>query len=195
MKKFLLLFAVTSTLASIFIPLAVTSKPLTEPSFEFNDEPSHERNLSDRQRERIARRKERQAAFEHFIDSTILSHNYRFIPTMFNVEPAGSSHLITNPSVELGIYSDWADIHLPVYLGYMPPYRLEVYNTAIPNLTDFTTVQTDNGWNISFSSWLYSSDNFTFSLEVYSKTGGATLSISSSFNPTTTYWGSITAIY
>lgn len=195
MKKFLLLFAVATTLASIIVPLVVTSTPVAEPLFEIPGDPLSDDNLSDEHRERVTKRRARQKAFEHFIDSTILSHNYRFLPTMFNVEPAGSSHLIINPAVELAVYSDWADVNLPVFQGFAPPYRVVMYNTPVTDLDDFTTVETDNGWIVTFSTWLYSSDDYTFSLEVYSKTGGATLSISSNFNPTTTYWGSISAIY
>jgi hypothetical protein len=114
---------------------------------------------------------------------------------MFNVEPAGSSHIITNPNVELAIYGDWADVHLPIYQGFTPPYRVILVNSATTNLGDFTTVETDNGWTISFSSWLYTANDYTFTLEVYSKTGGATLTIASDFSPTTTYWGSIYAVY
>lgn len=195
MKKFLLVFAITITLASIVVPIVVTSSPVVEPLYESPDTPPIDNNLSEEHRERVARRRARQKAFEHFIDSTILSHNYRFLPTMFNVEPAGSSHLIINPAVELAVYSDWADVNLPVFQGFTPPYRVVMYNTPITDLSDFTTEETDNGWMVTFSAWLYSSDDYTFSLEVYSKTGGATLSISSNFNPTTTYWGSISAIY
>lgn len=196
MKKILLAFAIVATLATLVIPLLLTSNNPTEYDTSFAaDSRQREKDLSEKHRERIARRKARQAAYEHFMDSTILSHNYRFVPTMFNVEPAGNSQLITNPSIELGIYGDWADIHLPIYQGFTPPYRIIVINTSITNLTDFTTVQTDNGWTISFDSWLYTSNDYTFTLDVYSKTGGATLSVSSTFYPTTTYWGSIVAVY
>lgn len=195
MRKFLLCFAIVACLATLVVPLIVTSTPSTSRDTSFAADRAREKELSEKHLERIARRKARQAAYEHFIDSTILSHNYRFIPTMFNVEPAGSSNLISNPSIELGIYGDWADIHLPVYQGFTPPYRLIMVNTAITTLADFTTIQTDDGWTISFDSWLYSSNDYTFTLEVYSKTGGATLSLSSTFYPTTTYWGSIVAVY
>ncbi len=195
MKKILLAFAIVATLATLVIPLLLTSNTPTEFSTSFEADRTREKDLSEKHLERIAKRKARQAAFEHYMDSTILSHNYRFIPTMFNVEPAGSSQLITNPSIELGIYGDWADVHLPIYQGFTPPYRIAVVNTTITNLADFTTVQTDNGWTITFDSWLYSSNDYTFTLEVFSKTGGATLSVSSTFYPTTTFWGSIMAVY
>lgn len=195
MKKILLTFAITASLMAIVVPIVVTSNTPSEANIESSAEGLRERKLDQKHQERIARRKARQAAFEHFIDSTVLSHNYRFSPTMFNVEPAGSSHLITNPNIELAIYGDWADVHLPIYQGFAPPYRLILVNSAITNLADFTTIQTDDGWRVSFSSWLYTSNDYTLTLEIYSKTGGATLSVGSDFSPTTTYWGSISAVY
>ena len=195
MKKFLLLIAITATLATLIVPLVVTSTNPTEPTSTFSPDRKRESSIEERHKERIAKRRARQAEFEHFMDSTILSHHYRFVPTMFNVEPAGSSHIITNPNIELAIMDDWADVHLPVYQGFTPPYRLVVFNTSVSNLANFTTVQTDNGWTITFDSWLYTSNDYTFTLEVYSKTGGATLTLSSTFYPTTTYWGSVMGIY
>ena len=194
MKKILLTIAIVASLATLIVPLVVTSNTPLEPS-SYTTDRQHPKDLSEKHLERIAKRKARQAAFEHFVDSTILSHNYRFVPTMFNVEPAGSSNIITNPNIELAIYGDWADIHLPIYQGFTPPYRLVMVNTTITNLANFTTIQTDNGWSISFESWLYSSNDYTFTLDVYSKTGGATLSVSSTFYPTTSFWGSIVAVY
>lgn len=195
MKKILLIIAIVATLATIFVPLIVTSNTHEEFDTALATERMREKELSPKHLERIEKRKARQAAYERFMDSTILSHNYRFVPTMFNVEPAGGSNIITNPNIELAIYSDWADVHLPIYQGFTPPYRIVIINTSITNLADFATVQTDNGWTISFDSWLYSSNDYTFTLEVYSKTGGATLSVSSSFYPTTSYWGSVMPIY
>ena len=194
MKKILLTIAIVATLATLIVPLVVTSNTPLEPTSYATDR-QHQKDLSEKHLERIAKRKARQAAYEHFMDSTILSHNYRFVPTMFNVEPAGSSNIITNPNIELAIYGDWADIHLPIYQGFTPPYRLMMVNTTITNLANFTTTQTDNGWSISFESWLYSSNDYTFTLDVNSKTGGATLSVSSTFYPTTSFWGSVMAGY
>lgn len=195
MKKFLLIFAITASLMAIVVPIVVTSTPPTEANIEAAAERVRQRKLDTKHQERIARRKARQEAFEHFIDSTVLTHNFRFTPTMFNVEPAGSSHMITNPNIELSFYSDWADVHLPIYQGFTPPYRLILVNSAITSLTDFVTVQTDNGWRVTFSSWLYTSNDYTFTLDIYSKTGGATLSVGSDFSPTTSYWGSISPLY
>lgn len=188
----------TSAIALVTIAITTTlvvSNNTTDDNLALSIEEQHPRHLSEKHRERIERRKARQAEYERFIDSTILSHNFRFIPTMFNVEPAGSSHLITNPNVEISYRGDWADINLPYYRGYVPPYRLGMINTVITQLTDFTTIQTNDGWTVTFDSWLYSANDYTFTLTVYSKTGGAQLELSSTAYPTTSYWGSISAIY
>ena len=193
MKKSLLAIGALCALTLIAIPVVrairTTSAPIEVPADQ-----RHERELSEKHRERIARRKARQAAYEHFIDSTVLSHNFIFYPSMFNVEPAGGSNLINNPNAELAIYSDWADICLPYYRGFTPPYRLAVVNTVITTLNGYTAVQTNDGWNVTFNSWLYSGNEYTFTLQIYSSSGSAQLQLSSDFYPTTTYWGSISAV-
>ena len=194
-KRRLILPAVVFVVALIAaIPLVISNTP-TERGTTLPADQRFERELSTKHQERIARRKARQAAYERFVDSTILSHNFRFIPTMFNVEPAGSSHFITNPNVELSYRGDWADVCLPYYRGFVPPYRLDLFKTVVTQLNNFTTIQTDNGWTVTFDSWMYSANDYTFTLTVYSKTGGAQLELSSTAYPTTTYWGSISAIY
>ena len=196
MKKRLLPMAIFAAAILIAIPLVVSNTPTERSSTTtLSADPGLESKLSAKHQERIARRQARQEAYERFVDSTILSHNFRFIPTMFNVEPAGSSHFITNPNVELSYRGDWADVCLPYYSGYVPPYRIDLFNTVVTQLNNFTTIQTDNGWTITFDSWMYSANDYTFTLTVYSKTGGAQLELSSTAYPTTTYWGSITAIY
>lgn len=193
-KKIIILLSALSVVALLSIPATISTPSVTKPT-EAPADQRHEHELSERHRERIARRKARQAAYERFIDSVVLSHNFVFNPSMFNLEPAGSSHLINNPNAELAIHSDWADICLPYYRGFVPPYRLSVVNTVITSMNGYTTIQTDDGWTVSFDSWLYSGNEYTFTLHIYSSSGGAQLQMSSNFYPTTTYWGSISAVY
>lgn len=195
MKKRLLPMAIFAAAILIAIPLVISNTPTERGTTTLAADQRRESDLSDKHQERIARRRARQEAYERFVDSTILSHNFRFIPTIFNVEPAGSSHFITNPNVELTYRGDWADVCLPYYRGFVPPYRIDLFNTVVTQLNNFTTIQTDNGWTVTFDSWMYSANDYTFTLTVYSKTGGAQLELSSTAYPTTTYWGSVTAIY
>lgn len=195
MKKFLIVIGVAAAAAMTAVPFVVSNTP-REKSPETAVAPQkREREMSEKHKERIAKRKARQEAYERFMDSTIVSHNYRFIPSSFNVEPAGGMQMISNPNFEMSIYTDWADIALPYYRGFVPPYRLGIINTIITCLNGYTAVQTDDGWTISFDSWLYTSNDFTFTLYVYSKTGSAQLNLTSSYYPATSYWGSIAAVY
>ena len=193
MKKSLIIIGIATVVILAAVPTLRAIRTSSVPT-EAPADQRHEKELSEKHRERIAKRKARQAAYERFIDSTVLSHNFIFYPSMFNVEPAGGSHLISNPNAELAIYSDWADICLPYYRGFTPPYRLSVVNTVITTLNGYTTIQTDDGWTVTFDSWLYSGNEYTFTLNIYSSTGGAQLQMSSNVYPTTTYWGSISAV-
>ena len=66
--------------------------------------------LSDRHKERIARRAARQAEYERTIDSIVLAHSYRFIPQTMQVEPAGNMHTINNGAFELLVQPDYTDV-------------------------------------------------------------------------------------
>lgn len=190
------LFTTLATLCCILfigtIPTATVNSPLT---IEADTDPAPTAQQNEKREARIARRAARQAQYERFLDSVIVSHNYRFIPTSMQVEPAGSPHMINNALSELAVYTDYADINLPYLRGIMPPYRLVIINNVITNLNNYTAIQTDDGWTITFSSWLYSANNYDFKLNIYSKSGSAQLYISSTFYSTVSYWGSIMAIY
>ncbi len=190
--------------AAVFCTLFVTSlrpgkvqknQQQQAPVERQEDMDARHKQLSPQKQARIARRQARQAEYEHFMDSVIMSHNYRFIPQSFSRQPAGSSQIITNPNCELGVYSDYADIFLPYYKGITPPYRLVLLNTIVNYFNGYTAVQNENGWTITFSSWLYSANDYTFTLDVYSKTGSAQLSVTNTFYNTVSYWGYVTAVY
>ena len=195
MKKALKITLCGLLAAMVVVPVVVSNATKERSAATAVAPQERERELSEKHRQRIERREARQAAYEHFLDSTILSHNYRFIPASFNVEPAGGMQMISNPQCELAIYSGYADIFLPYYTGFVSPYRLNLINSIITVLNGYTAIQTDNGWTITFNSWLYSANDYTFTLYVNSKSGSAQLNLSSSFYPSTSYWGSIMAVY
>lgn len=151
--------------------------------------------LSDRHKERIARRAARQAEYERTIDSIVLAHSYRFIPQTMQVEPAGNMHTINNGAFELLVQPDYTDINLPYMRGIMPPYTMTVLNTIVNSVQGYTAVQTDNGWEITFSSWLYEPNTYNFALSITSTTGNAQLTISNTFYSTVTYWGQLLQNY
>ena len=191
-KLFTLAAAIVCVLFIALLPEDLTSNDAAEKNYSAQAEKD---NRTPQQQARIEKRKARQAEYESYIDSIILSHNYRFMPTSFQVEPAGNMHPINNINFELSVYSDYADINLPYLQGMMPPYRLIVLNNVINSLNGYTTTQTDNGWTITFTSWLYTANNYMFTLNVYKTTGSAQLSIASTYYSTVSYWGSINGVY
>lgn len=187
----ILLLLVALGIALVAVPLVHSN---TTPEPHTLSTPQRIEKPSTKHQERIARRKARQEAYERYIDSVVLSHNYIFTPSTFNSWPSsgpGGSHIITNPMAEMMVSDGWADIFLPYYRGITPPYRLDLINTSITNLEGYVAEQTSDGWNITFSSWLYSANDYTFNLTIYSSSGGAQLELSSTLYPTTTYWGSV----
>lgn len=145
--------------------------------------------------ERLQRRDARYAASVKFVDSLVLSRDFSFDPISFQREPAGSVMTIYNPIFKLGIYPDFTDIHLPYSKGITPPYYTAVFNYTISYVEGYTAIQDNDGWVISFSSTLFTANNYTFSLKIYSATREAVLSLSSDFYGTTTYNGTILAHY
>lgn len=152
-------------------------------------------DLSPERRDRIQRRQVRQAAFARHIDSLIVSHDFTFIPNTYNVEPTGAIHQVMNPAFRIGIFPAYADIYMPYLQGNMPPYQPLILNTIITQLNGYSAVQGQNNWTITFSSWLYSPNHYTFTFTVYPDTGETILDIASDFYNTVTYNGTITGNY
>lgn len=150
---------------------------------------------NERREVREQRRAERLAEFEKFIDSVVMSHHFQFNPTTMQMQPAGSTRIITNPNYEVGIWGGVVDICLPYIRGYVPPYQLTILNYTIPSVQDFITEQTPEGWNVRFTTSLFTAGEYTFNFEIYSKMGGATLTIKNPWYNDVQYSGTITAIY
>ncbi|WP_295937895.1 DUF4251 domain-containing protein [uncultured Alistipes sp.] len=154
--------------------------------------------LSPKQERREAREKKRAARladFESFMDSVILSRNYRFSPSTMQRQPAGPSRQIMNPSFDLSVWDGTVDICLPYIKGYVPPYYVTVLNYTVPEVDGYTAEKTHEGWMVTFSSSLYSASAYTFTLEVFTRTGGATLTITNPWYSPVEYSGSISKIY
>ena len=149
----------------------------------------------ERREVREKRRAERIANFEKSMDSIVLSHNFQFNPQTMQQQPAGPMRQVMNPEFNLGIWGDTADICLPYIKGYVPPYQVTVLNYTVGNLQGFTTEQTHEGWMVTFSTSLFSASTYTFTLEIFSRTGGATLTISNPWYNAVQYQGSITQLY
>ena len=143
--------------------------------------------------ERVEKRKTRLEQYTRHIDSLVTVRSFTFTPNTFQRQPAGPMRQITNPNFELNIYPDWIDVCLPYITGMTPPYRITIFNYALPNSTvpDYTTRQNDEGWEITFSSSLFSANTYKFQLQITPSTGSATLNITSEMFNTVSYWGQI----
>ena len=62
------------------------------------------------------------------------------------------------------------------------------------NLQNYKTVQTDNGWIVSFNAVLYAEIDYTFTLEINDHSG-ATLTISNDWYNDVQYTGTISQVY
>ena len=135
--------------------------------------------------QRIERRAQRVAEYEKLIDSIVLSHNFQFNPQSVQMQPAGTMRFLTNPNYTVSLWRNSLDVCLPYVL----------LNTVTPSLGTVLTKQTDEGWMVSFKATLYASEEFTFTFEINSRYGGATLTISNVWYNPVQYTGTITRIY
>ena len=147
-----------------------------------------------RHKEREQRRAQRLAEYEHYMDSIILARNFRFLPSTVQQEPAGPTRMLSNPNYELAIWDTEVDICLPYIKGITPPYYFVLLNYTLPSVSNYITEQTHDGWNVSFSTTLFSASDYNFAFEIYSNTGTAVLTISSTWYPDVQYNGSIVSI-
>ena len=148
----------------------------------------------ERREMREKRRAERIANFEKTMDSIVLSRNFQFNPQTMQQQPAGPMRQIMNPAFNVGIWDGTADICLPYIKGYVPPYHGTVLNYTV-GVQGYTTEQTHEGWMVTFSASLFSASDYTFTFEIFSRTGGATLTITNPWYNAVQYSGSITQLY
>ena len=149
---------------------------------------------SAKQQQRQQKRAERLAAYEKYVDSLVLSRNFRFVPQTMQQMPAGMMRNLLNPNYEVAFWDTEVDVCIPYLKGYTPPYYPVVFNYVLTYVDNLTTEQTHDGWNVTFSTSMFSATTYTFSMEIYSRYGGATLSISNPFYNTVQYTGNIFSI-
>ncbi|MDE6508496.1 MAG: DUF4251 domain-containing protein [Alistipes sp.] len=149
----------------------------------------------ERREVREKRRAERIASYEKMMDSLILLRNFQFNPQTMQRQPAGPVRQIVNPSFNIGIWDGTADICLPYIKGYVAPYYPTVINYTVTDLQGYTTEQTHEGWMVTFNTSLYSAGTYTFTFEIFSRTGGANLTISNPWYNPVEYSGTISQLY
>lgn len=150
---------------------------------------------AERRAERIKKREERTAAYIRHIDSIVLSRNFIFNPTSMQRQPAGQYISINNPAFEVAYRTDYIDVHIPFIKGVVPPYYPVVFNYILPSVSNYTTIQNTGSWTVTFSSWLYGGSDYIFTLDIYSASGSAVLTIKSLADNTVTYSGYISQVY
>lgn len=155
-------------------------------------------NLSPKQEKREIREKRRAARlaeYEKFMDSLVLSRNFQFNPQTMQRMPAGPLRLINNPTFNVGIWDGTVDIFLPYVKGYVPPYYATVLNYTVPSVNGYISEQTNEGWIVTFSTSLFSATTYTFTFEISTRMGGATLTISNPWYNDVQYTGTISQLY
>ena len=149
----------------------------------------------ERREVREKRRAERIADFEKTMDSVILSRNFQFNPSSMQRQPAGPVRQLINPNFTVGFWDGTVDVCLPYIKGYVPPYYYTVLNYVLPSVEGYRAEQTNEGWIVTFSTTLFSANDYTFTFDIYSSSGGANLTISSVWYNPVQYSGTITQVY
>ncbi len=149
----------------------------------------------ERREVREKRRAERIAEYERSMDSIILSRNFQFNPQTMQRQPAGPMRMIQNPHFSVGIWDGAVDITMPYIKGYVPPYYTTILNYTIPSVTGYVAEQTAEGWMVTFSTNLFSASTYTFTFEIFTRTGGANLTITNPWYNPVEYSGTISQLY
>ena len=186
MRRFYIITAAIITIAAMAIGASIVAQN--------DDKATKKAQHTAAQNQRQQHRAERMAAYERYVDSLVLSHNYRFTPQTIQQLPAGIMRNLANPAYEIVVRNEDVDICIPYIKGYTPPYYTVVFNYVVPYVSGYTAEQTSDGWNVTFSSTLFSTTNYTFHLEIYSRYGGAMLTISSPFYNSVQYTGNVMGI-
>ena len=131
----------------------------------------------ERREVREKRRAERIANYTKSMDSLVLSRNFQFNPQTMQRQPAGPMRQIMNPEFSVGVWDGTVDVCLPYVKGYVAPYYVTVLNYTLPSVQGYTAEQTHEGWMVTFSSSMFTASTYTFTFEIFTRTGGANLTI------------------
>ncbi len=178
--------------ASVLFAVGVCIIGYTQATTKTTSERAQQREQ--RHIEREKRRAERQAEYEKYIDSIVLARNFQFNPQSMQQQPAGQMRLLNNANFELSVWGNEVDIFLPYIKCVTPPYYTVMLNYTVPSVQRYITEQTQEGWLVTFTSSLFSGSDYDFSLEIYTSSGSATLTIASPWYPDVQYVGGITGL-
>lgn len=149
----------------------------------------------ERREVREKRRAERIANYTKSMDSLVLSRNFQFNPQTMQRQPAGPMRQIMNPEFSVGIWDGTVDVCLPYVKGYVAPYYVTVLNYTLPSVQGYTAEQTHEGWMVTFSSPMFTASTYTFTFEIFTRTGGANLTITNPWYNPVQYTGTISQLY
>ena len=179
-------------ITSILVAVGVCIIGYTQATTKSSSDKAQQREQ--RHIEREKRRAQRQAEYEKYIDSIVLARNFQFSPQSMQQQPAGPMRLLNNPNFGLQVWGREVDIFMPYIKGVTPPYYTVMLNYTMPSVNKYITEQTQEGWLVTFTSSLFSGSDYDFSLEIYTSSGSATLTISSPWYPDVQYIGGISGL-
>ncbi len=131
--------------------------------------------------------------YQNYVDSTVLSRSYRFIPNALEQLPASGRFNFSDPRVDLIVTGDSIIASLPYIAGPIEPYELVMMEISGPVSSDYTEKLEDGKWTIQFSSSDIGPQTYRFILRVNRDGGSSELEIRSSDYPTVIYYGSFTS--
>ncbi len=145
---------------------------------------------------RQQKRTERNEKSAERIDSMVLQQSFKFSPRTMQREPSGVQRSLTDPAFAVTLWEHSVDINIPYIRNKMPPY--------IPTMLDYTVGLEDenysvepikNGWRVTFSTRLFTSDVYTFKFEIHKPSGDASLLISNTWYNPVRYDGVVLEVY
>ena len=66
---------------------------------------------------------------------------------------------------------------------------------TLPSVQGYTAEQTHEGWMVTFSSSMFTASTYTFTFEIFTRTGGANLTITNPWYNPVQYTGTISQLY
>lgn len=82
-------------------------------------------------------------------------------PFEYAASAGGSVRQLINPNFTVGFWDGTVDVCLPYIKGYVPPYYYTVLNYVLPSVEGYRAEQTNEGWIVTFSTTLFSANDYT----------------------------------
>ncbi len=119
---------------------------------------------------RAERRHYKLMQFAAGIDSLVQSHNFRFLPNSMQEMPGGDLQLIYNQMYFIAIFSDHAEVHMPIVRGGTVQY-IEILNFDTFDIKNYRLSKSQHGWQLSFNLFTNGNTVYTVDMNVCPLTG------------------------